>query len=104
MCSSDLVSQDITAINHQDNLDTIYLLHFLKSKKLYFIKNSRGATIQGFNRKAITNLEIPLLPIDVQREFASKVSTLEHDRKQILESLDNSRALFSSLQSVLFNR
>jgi type I restriction enzyme S subunit len=65
-------SQDITAIHHDSSLlDRAYLLHFLRSQRQYFMSQARGATIQGVTREVVSNIRVPVLPLDEQRRIAA---------------------------------
>lgn len=85
------ISQDITAIYHNNRIITEYLHYFLESKKNYFISYSRGATIQGFNRQTLEELEIPILSLEEQKRIVSildKAKSIQEARERQLAALD----------------
>jgi type I restriction enzyme, S subunit len=87
------ISQDFTGLIPDNNqIDTQYLFHFLKSKKPYFQTHQRGATIQGITRRVVTDLEIPLPPLDEQRRIAAlldQADALRQKRRRSLARLDD---------------
>lgn len=85
-------SQDITAIlPNKDQLDTAYLVHFLRTKQDYLLSMARGATIKGVTRNVVTDLVIPLPPLPEQRRIAAildKADALRAKRREALAQLD----------------
>ena len=85
-------SQDITAIlPDKGQLDTAYLVHFLRTKQDYLLSMARGATIKGVTRNVITDLVIPLPPLPEQRRIAAildQADALRAKRREALAQLD----------------
>jgi len=68
-----------------------YLYHFLKSKTAYLNSLGRGATFKEISKRIVEDIEIPLPPLDEQREIAAildKVSDLIAKRRRQLDKLD----------------
>lgn len=68
-----------------------YLFWFLKGKTAYLNSLGRGATFKEISKGIVESIQIPLLPLDVQRRIADtldKVSELITLRKTQLEKLD----------------
>jgi type I restriction enzyme S subunit len=86
-------SQDITAIRPDGSqLDSSYLVHFLRTKQGYFQRHARGATIKGVTRDAVTDLNIPLPPLPEQRRIAAildQADALRAKRREALAQLDS---------------
>jgi len=87
-------SQDITGIQPDpDHLDPYYLRYYLSSRARYLQTFARGATIKGITRNVISNLEIPLPPLEAQRhavqqlDHASTVRRGEKQGRKRIESL-----------------
>ena len=86
------ISQDFTGIiPNKEVVNLRYLFRFLQSKKDYFVSHQRGATIQGITRKVISDLEIPLPPLEEQRHIAAildQADRLRTLRREALAKLD----------------
>lgn len=86
-------SQDITALLPDDSkLGANYLVHFLRTKKDYFLGLARGATIQGITRNVVSDLSIPLPPLPEQRRIAAildQADALRAKRREALAQLDS---------------
>jgi type I restriction enzyme S subunit len=86
-------SQDITALLPDDSkLGANYLVHFLRTKKDYFLGLARGATIQGITRNVVSDLSIPLPPLPEQRRIAAildQADALRAKRREALVQLDS---------------
>ncbi len=68
-----------------------YLYHFLKSKTNYLNSLGRGATFKEISKSIVENIEIPLPPLDKQREMAivlDIVSNLINKRYQQINKFD----------------
>ncbi len=68
-----------------------YMWHCLKSKVLEFNRKGTGSTFKAINKAGLTDTEIPLPPLDIQRRIADtldKVTELIDLRKKQLEKLD----------------
>jgi type I restriction enzyme S subunit len=90
MCTN----QDIISIENIDEnkIYKPYLVHSIKSYKQYFEDQKRGATIQGINSGMLKSLNIPLPPLDTQKQIAKTIDTaaeLLSMRKRHLAELDN---------------
>lgn len=85
-------SQDITAlIPDRTKLDAGYLVQYLQTKKTYFERFSRGATIKGITRDVVADLTIPLPPLPEQIRIAAildQADALRAKRREALEQLD----------------
>lgn len=81
------INQDLKAIlitNHE-KLDTEYLFYFMKFSGKQLESLGKGATVKGVSVQALTDLEIPLPSLQVQREIVRTLS--------IADSLVQSRKL-----------
>jgi type I restriction enzyme S subunit len=95
-------SQDITGIKpHPDQIDTRYLMHFLRASERHFQDHARGATIKGITRAVVEGLHVPLPPLDEQRRIAAildKAEWVHGKRNQVLTHLADLRAsIFSDM-------
>ena len=68
-----------------------YLFWFLKGKTAYLNSLGRGATFKEISKGIVESIQIPLPPLDIQRQIADtldKVTELIDLRKKQLEKLD----------------
>lgn len=68
-----------------------YLFYFLKSKTDYLNSLGRGATFKEISKNIVEKIEIPLPPLEEQRQIASvldKVTNLIAKRRAQLDKLD----------------
>ena len=68
-----------------------YLFHFLKSKTDYLNSLGRGATFKEISKNIVEKIEIPLPPLEEQRQIAAvldKVTDLIAKRRAQLDKLD----------------
>ncbi|KRE41147.1 hypothetical protein ASG74_14330 [Knoellia sp. Soil729] len=92
------INQDITAITPSGELDTRYLVHFLRTSKPALMRNLRGATIKGVTRDDVAALKLALPPLPEQGRIAAildHADALRAKRRQVLAHLDSmSQAIF----------
>ena len=72
--------------SNKTNLE--YLLSTLKTSSMRSAMMGRGANIQNLNQKILANLEIPIPPLELQREFAAfaeRAAKLEFVAQQQIE-------------------
>lgn len=75
-----------------NNLETRYVGLLLRSKFTYLRNNCTGATIPHISRKSLENIQIPLPPLETQKQIAQTLDTAAEllvMRKQQLAELDN---------------
>jgi type I restriction enzyme, S subunit len=87
-------------------IDPMYVRELLRTPggRQIFLRSTRKTTIQyNINTKELRALQIPVPPIDMQRDFVSRVNALEAVRSAFDSSAFELDALFSSLQSRAFS-
>jgi type I restriction enzyme S subunit len=75
-----------------------YLLGMLKLNRF-----STGAAQPGLNVGTLVELEIMIVPYNLQTQFAERVQLIETQKKQAQEALAKSEALFQGLLQKAFN-
>jgi type I restriction enzyme S subunit len=83
-----------------ESLDIAYLYHWFLSFDLTSITN--GSSVPQLNKQDLAPLTIPLPPIKLQVDFASKVSTVRSHNACHLEQLNEMDALLNTLQHRAF--
>ena len=100
------ISQDFTALFFDQNkVNQRFLFHILRSAKDEFVRQARGATIQGITRDVVTNLEFELPELEEQKRIAKildKTLNGKLNAKTLMDNYDNAYLAFS--QSLLENR
>jgi type I restriction enzyme, S subunit len=81
-------------------LQACFLLHTKVQHRLGI--RERGAVMPGLNMQIIKELRVPLPPLDLQREFAHRVATVEKLKTAHSASLVEMDALFAALQHRAF--
>jgi type I restriction enzyme, S subunit len=85
------INQDITGITPRENLDTRYLVQFLRANAGKLARQARGATIKGVTRAAVAALQLELPPLAEQRRIAAildHTDAVRAKRRQVLTHLD----------------
>ena len=62
----------------------------------------RGANIQNLNQKILSDLQIPIPPLDLQNQFSAFVEQIEKTKISIKESLENMETLKKALMQEYF--
>lgn len=74
-----------------DRIYNRYLYYFLKGKTEFLNSLGRGATFKEISKSIVENIEIPLPPLDEQREISEKFARVDEQlnlRKKQLQKLD----------------
>jgi len=61
-----------------------------------------GVTMQNLNVPIVSSLEVPLLPLPLQEEFAAFVAQTDKSKSAVQKSLDQTQILFDSLMQEYF--
>lgn len=67
------ISQDSQGLILKDVVNADYLVYVLKDRVENFKKVSQGSTIQGVTKRQLSEIQIPLPPLEVQREIVSEI-------------------------------
>ena len=67
------ISQDSQGLIVKEGVDANYLVWVLRDKVQEFKTTSQGSTIQGVTKKQLSELLIPLPPLEVQREIVAEI-------------------------------
>ena len=67
------ISQDSQGLIIKQGIDVNYLVWVLRDKVQEFKRTSQGSTIQGVTKKQLSEMQIPLPPLEVQREFVAEI-------------------------------
>ena len=67
------ISQDSQGLIVKQEVNTDFLVYILRGRVVNFKNTSRGSTIQGVTKRQLSELQIPLPPLEVQREIVSEI-------------------------------
>ena len=81
-------------------LHAYFLRHPIAQK--YLSQTAKGAIMSGLNMGLIKGMPVPLPPIELQREFARRVTAVERLKTAHRASLAELDALFATLQHRAF--
>ena len=79
-----------------------YLLRVLKTDSIRRKMTGRGANIQNLNQQILSNLLIPVPPIELQNQFADFVNQVNKSKVEIQQALEKTQLLFDSLMQQYF--
>ena len=71
------ISQDSQGLIIKDGIDVSYLLWALRDKVQEFKRTSQGSTIQGVTKNQLSQMQIPLPPLEVQRELVTEIESYQ---------------------------
>lgn len=85
-------------------IDPVYLIILFSSVsfKNYIKKDSRGCSINNLNQQMLSDLKIPIPPIELQNKFASIVEEIEKQKEVLQESLKELEDNFNCLMQKAF--
>ena len=88
-----------------DRLGPDYLYNVLKSKSIYaeFARRAPGATVKNLNIELVSGVELTVPPLELQREFATKIKAIEDLEARFCAMLQRSDSLFVSIQQEAFS-
>ncbi len=61
------------------------------------MKSAKTSTMTTISQEGITNIFIPVPPVELQNQFAERIQLIEAQKQQAQRSLEKSEALFNSL-------
>lgn len=95
-------SQDIVSINLKPDYETNFIAAAIRANKSNFLRQARGATIQGITKEVLGAALIPNLQIGEQRKFAELLDAINFQRVQLIKSTACFDRLTNSLQHQAF--
>ncbi len=67
------ISQDSQGLIVKEGIHADYLVYILKERVEKFKEVSQGSTIQGVTKRQLSEIQIPLPPMEVQREIVAEI-------------------------------
>lgn len=87
-----------------DSLLTEYLLQTFKTPSVRQQMFGRGANIQNLNQQILSQLNIPMPPLELQNQFAAFVQQVDKSKFVIQQCVDETQGLFDSLMNEYFDK
>ena len=85
-----------------DNLNSIFLLRYLKTNYARKKMAGRGANIQNLNQQILSELQIPVPPLPLQEQFATFVRHIAKSKFVVKKSLEKCDILYKALMQEYF--
>ena len=85
------IGRGLSAVRPSNKLDSMFLLHFLRSYAPILASKGTGSTFSAVTQKDIKNIQIPLPPIKIQKqivEFLDRAQALIDKRKEQIALMD----------------
>ena len=89
----------------QNNINMSFLKYWMMSNSFdkQVEANVRGLAIKNLNTGWLKNFSIYLPPLSLQKQFASKIEAIEHQKELIKKSIKEVETLFNSRMDYYFN-
>ena len=68
------ISQDSQGLILKEEVNADFMVYVLKDRVANFKSTSQGSTIQGVTKRQLAELQIPLPPLEVQREIVAEIA------------------------------
>lgn len=95
-------NQAVCAIKTGDRLNPLFLMRFLKAIAPSLVAKAVGGAQPNLNQGLIRAVLVPVPPMELQEKFADVVSNVSRHRLRLVEALQSTETLFSSLQGRAF--
>lgn len=84
-------------------LNIEYYKFLLNAMTTYFMKDVHGIGMVHLTKKGMEQYILPLPPLSLQQEFASKIEAIEKQKELIKQSIKETETLFNSRMDYYFN-
>ncbi len=87
-----------------ENVSSLYLTNMfqINSFKMKMLGGGRGANIQNINQQILGNLDVPVPSLELQNQFAEKITLIEQQKELAKQELKESEDLFNCLMQKAF--
>ena len=86
-----------------DLLDIQYYRYLLNTMTAFFMKDVHGIGMVHLTKAGMEQYVLPLPPLALQQDFASKIETIEKQKELIAQSIKETETLFNSRMDYYFN-
>ena len=85
-------------------VDTKFFANFLFQKQTYFLREAKGATIQGISLPTVTELLMPIPPLGEQKRIVAKIESTQEKIKAIEQSVRKAEELIGKYREALLQK
>ncbi|MCY4387725.1 MAG: N-6 DNA methylase [Desulfurellaceae bacterium] len=85
------ISQDSQGLIVKEEVNADFLVYVLKDRVANFKNTSRGSTIQGVTKGQLSELQIPLPPLEVQREIVAEIERCQSEIEKHEIAIDDEK-------------
>jgi type I restriction enzyme S subunit len=96
-------NQQINAVEWGEAVDDTYGLHVLRFFKPTIVAWGASTTLPILKKSAFERIEVPVPPLDLQRDFSQRIDEVERIRSSCRKALGSLLEMFGSLQSRAFH-
>lgn len=96
-------NQAICGVFPNETFIPIYLFHFLQSNKEEYIKMASGGAQPNISQNIIRETVIPIPPLPLQHQFATKIEAIEKQKELIKQSISETETLFNERMQHYFS-
>ena len=88
-----------------ENLNSIYLLHYFLNESIQTHLKTliKGVAQPMITQQQVNGLLLPMPPLYLQQDFASKIESIEKQKELIAQSIKETETLFNSRMDYYFN-
>lgn len=99
MCTN----QAVCSIFPSEKLEAFYLMYFLQKMKPYYLKNAIGGAQANISQGIIKATNLPLPPLPLQQQFASRIEQIESQKQQVQDAIEKLETLLASRMQYWFD-
>ena len=96
-------NQAVCGILPNSYYNSTFLLYFLRGIKPLYLKVAAGGAQPNISQGVIKNTRTPIIQMQLQQQFASKVEAIEQQKELIKQSIKEVETLFNSRMDYYFN-
>ena len=85
------ISQDSQGLILKEGVSADFLVYVLKDRVASFKNTSQGSTIQGVTKRQLAELQIPLPPLEVQREIVAEIGDYQDEIEKHEIAIDDKK-------------
>ena len=99
--------QRVITLQRKDKVQihNVYMLYYLMSEEFQriLLNNATGVTVKGIKAAKLKKIKIPLPPLELQQQFAEKISAIEAQKELVKQSIAETQALLDYTMDYYFN-
>jgi type I restriction enzyme S subunit len=87
-----------------NKIEPIFIMYIIRAESFTneLVSKAKGATMLNLNSNTIANLLVPLPPLSLQQDFATKISAIEKQKQRISASIKDLNIMLASRMQYWF--